>query len=87
MIITLFIQFLTGILTLLVGWLPKVNALPLGLDQYLTAGMGYMWYLFDIFPPFLIMWNGLLWILGWKVLLIVVRMIPLIGRSVGHTHT
>jgi len=85
MITAYFLSFMVWLLGVFFSWLPAVNALPLGIDSYLVAGVSGVRWIAVFFPPFSILINGLMWVIGWKLLLIVVRVLPIIGRAFMHS--
>jgi len=48
------------------------------IDTYLSTGMGYVHYIIDVFPPLGVMYEGFLWIIGWKILLITLQFFKII---------
>lgn len=60
--------------------LPIVSVLPFGIDPLLVSGMGNIRYIITAFPPLGIILTGFLFVLSWKLLVVVVRMIPIIGK-------
>jgi len=78
-------MFLTAIIGLIVSFfnvlsavLPNVSVLPFGIDPILVQGAGYLHYIMDIFPPLQAIFNGLLWIIGFKLTMMFIRIIPVI---------
>jgi len=62
----------------LASFLPQVVVLPFGIDAVLVQGMGYLFYLMDVFPPIRSLWLGILFVLGFKLSLKLVAVIPII---------
>ena len=69
-----FVTVLSGILS----FLPKVTKIPFGIDSVLVQGMGYFHFIMGLFPPLSIMLNGFLVIMGFKVTLKLIAMIPIV---------
>lgn len=65
--------------TLVVGS-STVTTLPFGIDSILVQGVGYIKFLATVFPPIDSVLNGFLYIIGFKVLMKLVRLIPWFGR-------
>jgi len=63
---------------------PEVTSLPFNLDVYLANGFGYINFLAGVFPPLAIMLTGFLWILGWKLAMVIVRMVPFLNKLIRH---
>lgn len=59
-------------------WFPVVTALPFGADPYLVAGMGYIRFIAVVFPPIGIMLTGFLFVMSWKLVLLVIKLIPVV---------
>jgi len=81
MITAYFLSFIVWILGVMFSWLPAVTTLPLGIDPYLVQGVSGVRWIATFFPPMVILINGFMWVLGWKMFLIFVRVIPIIGRA------
>jgi len=62
-----------GILAALFAPLPIVTELPFGIDVLISTGMGYVSYIMVVFPPLQIIYNGFLWVLTWKGVLLFLR--------------
>lgn len=57
-----------------------VTVLPFGIDSILVQGMGYVRFISGVFPPIGSIIDGFLFILAFKMIMIFLRIIPLIGR-------
>jgi len=82
MLIYALVMLVLGILNALTYILPTVTALPFGLDGYLATGMRYVFFIMNLFPPLLILYQGFLWVLSFKVAMLFVRFIPIIRNVV-----
>lgn len=76
------IQFLLSIpVFLLQGFnsiFPDASVLPFGIDSIFVQGMGYIRFIMEVFPPLQSMYNGLVWYIGFILLLKVIAMIPIL---------
>jgi hypothetical protein len=72
------IYLFTAIFSLIFSWFPVVTQLPFGIDGVLTTGMGYVWFMANIIPPIGIMLNGFLFLIGFKIVLKIIAMVPII---------
>jgi hypothetical protein len=79
MILQLLLQLLQSLFTIVLGW-TSIVTLPFGIEGYLQTGAGYIHMIVVYFPPLGIMLQGFLWILVWKFIMILLRLIPFIGR-------
>jgi len=75
MITALIIGTFAALFQIIFGWLPQAGALPFGIEGYLSQGMGYLNFLFTIIPPLSIIYAGFIWLLGWKALLMILRLL------------
>jgi len=89
MLISLLLDVFVSALNVLVFWLPDVTSLNITvgsfdfpIDDYLSTGLGYVFYIFPLIPPLEMMYNGFLFIIYWKIGLLTVRLLPWIGRLV-----
>lgn len=57
---------------------PTVTTLPMGIDSVLVSGIGYLKFLFNIFPPFVPLYYAFLFIIGFKIAMKAVAMIPIV---------
>lgn len=80
MLLLTLLNLITAIPTVIFSLFPKVTALPFGIDSILVQGSGYIHFLVGVIPPLGIMLNGLLYIIGFKILMMFIRIIPIIGR-------
>lgn len=62
--------------------LPKVDTLPWGMDTYLQQGVQGYRMLMIYFPPFETVLNAFLIYLGFKIIMQVLKAIPLFGRTI-----
>jgi len=82
MILGAIIDIILRIVYVLLAPFPQVALLPFGLDDILTAGMGYFNFIQALVPPIHIIWLGFLWVMGWKMSLLVMRFIPVVRNLV-----
>jgi len=80
MILLLILNTLYSVIAIILFWLPSADRLPFGIDSILVQGSGYLHFLAGLFPPIEAVLNGVLFILGYKLIMVIVRVIPLIGR-------
>jgi len=78
MIVHLLLVALNVAVTAFTFWLPVVTKLPFSIDTLLSDGIGYILFLNTLFPPFGVALQGVLWIIGFKIALKVVAMIPIV---------
>jgi hypothetical protein len=64
----------------LTSWIPHVEALPFGLDSLLSNGFSYFFYVVTVVPPLETLYNAFLWVVGFKITMRLLLMIPLVGR-------
>jgi len=87
MIFNLLLLSLITTLNVLTSWIPAATVLPFNADQYLIAGGGMIKFVNDVFPPMGILYEGLIWVIGWKLFLLFLRIIPVIRHLVSaHAH-
>lgn len=67
---------LSGILYIV----PKVDTLPFGVDVHLVNGFGYIQFIMTFIPPIGLMVEAFLFVIGFKIALKLVMMVPFIGR-------
>lgn len=87
MLIQMLIGALISLLVVVFGWLPVVTSLPFGIDSFIVTGVGYVNFISTIFPPLGILYTAFLWVIGWKITLLVIRMIPVIRHMFIGKHT
>jgi len=73
MIIQLLIQILIGIITIIFSWLPSIETLPFGVDGALTLAVSYFKGATETFPYLEIVWTCFGYLLGFEILLIIVK--------------
>lgn len=73
MIIILILNLLVSFLVVILSPLPSVTVLPFGIDAELTTAMGYFNSFLDLVWPLQIIWQCLLWYLGFELVLLVIR--------------
>jgi len=78
MLIYFIVMLFLGTLNALTWFLPIVTELPFGLDGYLSTGMGYLYFIMQVFPPFAILYQGFLAVIAFKVAMFFVRFIPVL---------
>jgi hypothetical protein len=83
MLVSIFLQLLHSIISTFSSVLPDASVLPFGIDAILVSGFGYIHFLSNLVPPLQIMLNGFLFVFGFKLVMMVVRAIPIIGRMVA----
>ena len=66
--------------SILTGGASTVTVLPFGIDSILVQGVGYIYFLASVFPPISAVLTGFLFIIGFKILMKFVRLIPWFGR-------
>lgn len=81
MIITIFLVIVISLFGSVFQFFPQVTALPFGIDAILVQGMGYVYFLKGIFPPLGIMLTGFLFVIGFKVVMLLFKMIPVVGNA------
>ncbi len=69
-----FVTVLSGVLS----FLPKVTTIPWGVDSVLVQGVGYFHFIGKVFPPIEIMLTGFFVVVGFKITLKLVAMIPIV---------
>lgn len=82
MLLYIILQIPVLVVTALTQFFPTVTSLPFGVDALLQSGMGWFLYLASLVPPLMALWQAFLWILGWKLALMVFRIIPIVNRLV-----
>ena len=79
MLIQLLIKVFIGMITVVFGWLPAGSTLPtfgtINLDTIFSTGFGYFHFLAGIFPPLTTVATAASIYLGWRLVLIVVKLI------------
>lgn len=76
MITALILDTLVEIVNLIFGTLgDPITELPLGMDNFIVSGIGYVNSFKVIFPPFDIILTAFYWYLGYKVALITARVL------------
>lgn len=75
MLITALIVAVIAILNALTAFLPSVTTLPYGMDGYLIEAIGYWNSFIGIFPPFQDVFNAFCVYLGFRVTLMLLRLI------------
>lgn len=78
MIILFLLSLPIAILNGIANFLPVVDVLPFGIDAVLVQGMGYIIFLVDVFPPLQTIWVGLLSVLGFKLTLKLLAIVPIL---------
>jgi len=71
-------MLIMGTLNALTFFLPVVTELPFGLDAILSTGMGYLYFIMQIFPPLAIVYQGFLTVMAFKVGMLFVRFVPVL---------
>jgi len=70
--------FFGSVLTAAFSWLPVVETLPLGMDDALTAMMGYFNEIKVLIPWLAIVFTAFMWYLGFRVTLLTLRLLRVI---------
>jgi hypothetical protein len=83
MIITILLTIIIAVFQVFFNFMPVVTELPYGIDAILVEGMGYLSFLMEVFPPLSTMLTGFIVVLGFKLGMMVVKMIPFVGRAVS----
>ena len=73
-----FLNIFITIFNFAFSWGGTITTLPFGIDAFLQTGMGYFYSLVAIIPPLGIILSGFLWVIGFKLLLKLLAMIPVI---------
>lgn len=71
------------LLNVLTSFIPVVTELPFGLDSTLSNGFGWFMFLTAIIPPLGLMYQAFLWVLGFKLSMKILLMIPFVGKMFG----
>jgi len=80
MLIYFLLQLPLFIIGAMLIWVPRVETLPFGLDEILTAGFSYFAYIITVIPPLETMYNAFLWVIGFKLVMKLILMIPVVGK-------
>jgi len=80
MILLFLLEIPLQLLTFLVQWFPQIYELPMGLDTVLQQGMGYFFFLVSVFPPFGTLYTAFLIVMGFKIAIMILNSLPLIGK-------
>ena len=82
MIFVKFFELIISVLQVFLFWLPSVTTLNLVLgdfnfpiDDYLTTGMGYIYFIAAVIPPIGILLAGLKWVVYWKLVLLTLKVL------------
>jgi len=62
------------------AFLPLVTELPFGIDPILDDGFGWFLYLTTVFPPLLVMYQAFIWVLGFKLTIKILPILPFVGK-------
>ena len=80
MLINFLVDVFVGIVSLVLALLPNVSELPFGIDSYLVQGRGMLQFLANEIPIFAVFISGFLWIMSWKLSLIVLTQFRILKR-------
>jgi hypothetical protein len=80
MLIAFILKTIVITFSLLLIWLPKVDTLPFGLDEILSNGMSWFFYVAIQIPPLASLWEAFLWVVGFKIAMKFILSIPIVGR-------
>ena len=58
--------------------LPRVEVLPLGMDEALTTAVTYFKSFMEIFPPFQIIYTAFMFYMGFRITLLVLKLFRVI---------
>lgn len=67
------LSFINGITELALSWLPRVDVLPLGIDDYFSTAITSFKAFAEIFPPLGVIFTAFMWYLGFKITLFTLR--------------
>lgn len=84
MLIKYFIDIILDLIGFLTSLFPVVTQLPFGIDSILVQGFGYIHFLAGVFPPIGAVLTGFLYIVNYKLLMMFIRVLPLVGRIFRH---
>lgn len=88
MLIQLIIYSLIQVVGLLTGFLPNSGEVPLkipyGIDEILLQGIGGYNMLSTYFPPFQVVLTAFLIYFGFRLALMIIRAIPILGKTIQH---
>jgi len=73
MIIYFLLVALVYVVSLIFAVFPTVTELPWGVDNFMTAGVGYYKLMAESYPPFLTFFNAFVIYLGFRLSIIVLR--------------
>lgn len=86
MILEIVFWLLMEIMSLFTFWLPNSGDVPLllpwGIDNILVSGVGGYRMLMTVFPPFGTILSAFLIYFGFKIVIRLLRMIPIIGKTI-----
>jgi len=89
MLLEILMSVAIGFIQMALFWLPEITSINVDIlafefpiDDYLVTGMGYFAYLLNLVPPLETIYHGFLFILYWKSTLLIVRVLPFVGRFV-----
>lgn len=71
-------KWVVALFTALTAWLPTVDTLPFGVEDYLAMGVGYFRALADFFPPLYTLLTVFVVYFGFKVTLMSLRLVRII---------
>lgn len=60
---------------------PQIETLPLGMDEALTTAFGYFNEFMSLYPPIAIIFKAVMFYLGFKVILLILKNIPIVRVS------
>lgn len=58
--------------------IPIITELPLGMDSAVSSGFGYFKEFMTLYPPIAIIFNAFIWYMGFKLVLLILRNIPVL---------
>lgn len=80
MLLTALLQLPVSFLSVLVSIFPTITQLPWGLDDIVVSGIGYIHYMALILPPIGILLQGFMYFIYFKITMMFLKMIPIIGN-------
>lgn len=80
MLIYFLIQLPVIFLNAITAFVPTVETLPFGLDTILADGFGWFFYVAEVIPPLGSMYEAFIWVIGFKITMRLLLMIPFVGR-------
>jgi len=70
--------FIGSVLSFMTSWLPVVETLPFNMDEYFSTAVGSFKSFMEIFPPLQVIWSAFLIYVGFRVILLTMRLLRII---------